>query len=174
MKPFRLANRKFIVVSVLCGLSVLIVWGSFLYIAAYWTKYEIERRIKADIQGDVRPVLFQPRFALKNVNFVWKDKLKVSSGEVDIEYDAMQLISGELLRVKIQGGNIQGELLGTWSEIEGVKQVDELTLIADLGFGRHGLREIHDVEVNSPTLKFRIQEGQPLLARRLQKAKVSL
>jgi len=140
-------------------LIVLIIGATLVVpgLTSYWLKREIEQRLDVKIGGRISPKLFRSSFMLEDVTVDWDDKLKVASGKVDVQYDWLSLVAGDDIRIAVQSDDLAVELLGVWAKVGDMQNVNFSHFFADLSGGKEGIRQIHSLDANSPTLKFKIE-----------------
>ena len=141
---------------------------SFLFVtvifpaAGFWVWQEVQGRMGVKISGRYSPVLFSFSFILHGARFEWDEKVKFISGDLKVDFEPLSLLSGSLLRIRLQSQNSEIELLGEWAELEGVRRVKLDRVEAHLGLAREGLRDIYFLDVRSPSLQFHLQESEKI------------
>lgn len=128
-------------------------------IAGFWVSKELGRRLKLEVTGKYKPVLFSTSFKLQDARIDWKNRVQLKNGNLRIGYSLGTLLRHGRLRIRLQGKQLPIELLGDWAKIQGVNAVTLDSLDADLELDCEGLREIHEIHANSSKFQFHIQKS---------------
>ncbi len=123
---------------------------------------EIQNHLKVKISGDFFPALLNPSYALRNVRFEWPDKIRLFSGNLEIEYNPLAVLEIRPLVVHVTGENLQVQLLGRWAEAQGVGKTFIKKLDAKFRIDSRGLREVYLLKIDSPAFQFHIKESEIL------------
>ncbi|MSR76698.1 MAG: hypothetical protein EXS63_00510 [Candidatus Omnitrophica bacterium] len=118
---------------------------------------DIQTRIGLQMQGALVPSVFQSRFQINQANFIWKDRVKFISGDLDLRYDLAYFLTHGKWHIQIQSDNAVIYLLGDWAKIQGRGNVSLTQLRADLTFDQKKILDIGYLEAHSPTFNFSIK-----------------
>ncbi len=128
--------------------------------AGLWVERELQARLKIELHGKFEPVLFSPSFYLRHLEFVWKGKVKLISGDLQVKYRLGGLLTKNALRLELKGKNLEVEFLDEWAAAQGIEKVTLRSFYADLDLGPEGLREIFALDAEAPSFQFRIQRTE--------------
>lgn len=122
-------------------------------------KHKLEKALGAPIHGLVIPTLVAPLFYVKDVQFVWKDKLECRSGNVWVRYNLVSFFLGHP-RLEVSGKNLNVRLLGQWAKMgsEGEALVDNFDT-EFVATGR-GLEQVNRLIVSSSKFQFRLEPSE--------------
>lgn len=126
----------------------------------FWALKRLERKAGTPIRGTFLPLLFQPAFALKNVNAAWKDRFQVVSGNLWVHYDPLSLLPGRSLRIQVEGSDLKVRLSGDLLQSHGLSELRVEHVRADFALSDEGEPEIFLFEVDSPELQFHFAEKE--------------
>ncbi len=139
--------------------AAMLAWGIIAAGAGWMVNQRLMHRLKIEGSAEYRPEWFRPSYELRNAQVVWRERVKILSGSVRVEYDLLSVLGG-VLRVRISGRGVQARLLGEWAKIQGVEETPVESFYAQLGVGREGLRAVEEVDVRSPAFQFRIRKSE--------------
>lgn len=128
--------------------------------AGLWVQRELGTRLKIQIQGRFEPVALFPSFYLRDLQFTWKEKVKLTSGDLKVNYRLGRLLERNGLGVELEGKNLEVEFLDKWAKLQGVEKVTLQSFYADLELGPEGLREVYSLDARAPSFQFRIRRTE--------------
>ena len=123
-----------------------------------WTLKKLEKKAGAPIKGTFLPHLLRPAFSLQNVRLGWQDRFRILTGDLEVRYDPLSLLTGRKLRVSIQGYRLRVQLFGDLLKSQGLSEAHLDKVDADIAFSEHGEPEIYLFRVQSPELQFNLIE----------------
>ena len=123
----------------------------------YVVFWDLQKRIDLKIQGFLQPSIVQSSFQIHQASFVWKDKVKFLSGDLDLRYDLAYFLRYGKWHIQILSKNAVIYLLGDWAKIQGRGEVPLTKLRADLVFDQKKILDINNLEAYSPTFHFSIK-----------------
>lgn len=139
-------------------IALLFVFGWVAFVAAqYWVFDQIQKRIEIQISGIWVPSVWKPAFKVRQAAFQWKERIRLLSGDVEVEYDPLDLWVRRNFRIRLSSTNARIQFLGDWSKLQGGGEMAVEKLFADIALDTKGLKEIYAVEVKSPSYQFQIQ-----------------
>jgi hypothetical protein len=124
-----------------------------------WVCHEIQARLHIKIEGKYDPMFFRPAFRIRDARFTWRQKVELLSGDLNVRYDLLKLVSSNQIRVRLSGRDLKVKLLGSWSKIQGIENAVIRNLDTGIAIGPGGLEKIDYLELDSDEFQFRIHES---------------
>lgn len=121
-----------------------------------------KQRLDLVVGGQMSPSWLKPEFVIRNAELSWDDKIKVVDGTLIVSYQPLFFFNPGHIRLKLSGTELKAELLGRWSELQGVKSATLRRVLADIELGPDGIQEIYLVDVSSPEFQFQIKQFETL------------
>ncbi len=130
----------------------------------------LQHRLGIRVGGVYCPSILVPSFTIRGAHFEWDDKVKLVSGNIKVGYHPVSylvrnflLTRSAPLRTRLSGRNLDIELLGNWSQMQGLHRVKLDLFEADLVFGPSGIQEIYLLRAESPQFQFHIEKSETLI-----------
>lgn len=132
---------------------------SLPFVSNYLFYQALQKTLKTPINGKFKPYI-TPRFRIENAQFVWKNKVKLLSGDVDVRYSLLRFLLLREMRLQASGKDLNAELMGAWAQMQGVEAIPLESFQSDLVFKGGKLSEIHSVHAFSKGFQFHIQKSE--------------
>lgn len=116
---------------------------------------EVSKRTRAEVQGQFSPVFFSPSFNLSKASIQWDDKVRISSGDLHVEYSPLTFLKGGGVRIKISGVDLPVQLMGSFAGMAPKNSVTIQDFYADVTINKDGLQEIHMIRAEAPEMHFK-------------------
>lgn len=136
----------------------LLVSGGLSFGINAWVYSEVQKRLDIKIGGNYVPAIFLPSFTVKNANFLWKDKVKLVTGDLEASFNIFSVVSDKGVRIKIKSQNCDIKFVGKWANLQGVEDVLLKDFFADIAIDFNGISEIYQISAMSPEFQFSIKK----------------
>lgn len=144
-----------------CGLLVLLLATPSLL--SLWVFHELQERLKLKGHGHFVPVFWAPAFWVRKGDFEWRKTLKLSSGDIKVEYHPFLVFQGGRLRVRLSGEDLEVRALDDAVKLQGIEKIPVDSFSIELVVGPEGLEGIYGMEVDSPQFQFHLKNSDNLI-----------
>lgn len=142
------------------GLIAVLLFFSFFGLSNRLAYELMQKNLRIQPQGIFYPSLTRFQFHLQNVQLVWKDKVKVLSGNFSVNYGRPFFWRLNPVRVQLSGEDAVIKLEGDWARMQGSQEVKLKKLFADVVLDQQGLHEIYQITAESPSFNFHIRNRE--------------
>ena len=154
-----MAKKKWVAAAALVAVALLVA----PQFAARWILTAARQRLGLTVDGRISLSWLKPEFVIRDTELSWDNKIKVGDGTLTVSYQPLFFFNPGRIRLKLLGTELKAELLGSWSELQGVKSATLQRVLADIELGPDGIREIYLVDVSSPEFQFQIKQSETLV-----------
>ncbi|MFZ5801749.1 MAG: hypothetical protein ACOY3K_01370 [Candidatus Omnitrophota bacterium] len=144
--------RKTIVFGIAIGVLALAAHVGSQFLAGAW----VERKLGLEIEKNFRPSLWGHEFKWNGIRGEWKERLEIVSGDVRVRYGVGRELLDGALRIRVSSDNLCVRFRESWLKDYGVDALNLERFVADILIGDQGVREIHELRIQSPKINFEI------------------
>ena len=128
----------------------IFIWVLFSWVLALAVIGFVEHRYHVKVDGKVFLTHWMPgRFRLSNPMIIWKNNLRVTSGNIDVSLNSVSL-SNQTMMVTLHGRNLEAEM---GKKKYPIRQADVV-----LEFQKSDEPIIHSFKIDSPMIQMNLRE----------------
>ena len=133
--------------------SVLLAAALFCPVTVFLTLHWAEKSLGLDIGGQYIPHGVMPAYSIRGASFVWKDKIEVKGGVLNVKYRPFQWLTERKMRFTISAKDLPVTIGASLSQTGRSEEATLDSFYADVLLDAGGIKDVYAVEVRSPEIK---------------------